>query len=100
VQARMKKIIYKERHLRVLEKGEICCKDITRHFGEVLEGDVPPSLQARLQQHLESCEECQEFTKSYLTTIALAKQLANTAMPEGVQDRLINALNQRLGLQL
>ncbi len=96
----MEKITYKERHLRVFEKGEICCKDIRRHYGELLEKDLPPSLETRLNDHIKGCQECKEFSQTYLMTIDLAKQLGHVPMPAGVQDRLLKALESKLGLQL
>lgn len=91
---------YKERHLRVLEKGEICCKDIRRMYGEMLEKDLPISLDGRLKDHIKECDECKEFTQSYLLTIDLAKSLRNKALPEGVEERLKLALSARLGISL
>lgn len=100
MQAKMDKIIYKERHLRVFEKGEICCKDIRRHYGELLEKDLPLSLEGRLNDHIKDCQECKEFTQTYLMTIDLAKELGKVSMPDGVQERLMKNLNKKLGLQL
>lgn len=91
---------YKERHLRVFEKGEICCRDIRRMYGEVVEGDLPPSLDGRLQEHIKSCDECKEFTQSYLLTIDLAKSLRDQPLPDGVDERLKLALSERLGISL
>ena len=86
--------------MRVFEKGEICCKDIRRMYGEVVEGDLPPSLDGRLQDHVKGCEECKEFTQTYLLTIDLAKSLRNQPLPEGVNERLKMALSVRLGISL
>lgn len=93
-------IRYKERHLRVLEKGQICCNDIRRMYGEVVEGDLPPSLNGRLAEHVRGCDECKEFTQTYLLTIDLAKSLRNQPLPEGVDERLKAALSARLGISL
>ena len=91
---------YKERHLRVLEKGEICCKDIRRMYGEMIEKDLPISLNGRLNDHIKGCDECKEFTQSYLLTIDLAKSLRDKPLPEGVNERLKLALSVRLGISL
>ena len=91
---------YKERHLRVLEKGEICCKDIRRMYGEMIEKDLPISLNGRLNDHIKGCGECKEFTQSYLLTIDLAKSLRDKPLPEGVNERLKLALSVRLGISL
>jgi hypothetical protein len=91
---------YKERHLRIFEKGQICCKDIRRMYGEVVEGDLPPSLDGRLQEHIRGCEECKEFTQTYLLTIDLAKSLRDAPIPAGVSERLKLALSVRLGISI
>lgn len=91
---------YRERHLRVLEKGQICCRDIRRLYGEVIEGDVPPTLEGRLADHVRDCDECKEFTQTYLLTIDLAKSLRDIPLPEGVSQRLKSALSTRLGIAL
>jgi len=91
---------YKERHLRILEKGQICCNDIRRMYGEVVEGDLPHSLNGRLADHIKNCDDCKEFTQTYLLTIDLAKSLRDQELPSGVSDRLKLALSARLGIDL
>ncbi|MCO6429848.1 MAG: hypothetical protein J5J00_03225 [Deltaproteobacteria bacterium] len=89
-----------DRHLRVLEKANIECCDTKALMGDLVDNDILPSLKARIESHLECCEQCQKFRIEYLATIELARSLKPKTMPLEAQNRLRAALNKRLGLSL
>lgn len=86
--------------LLVFEKNEVTCNDVEKLFGEYIENETPCSLRARLDEHIQSCENCQRFQEQYKTVISLAKELGSRPIPEDVQQRLRKSLNERLGLSL
>lgn len=89
-----------EMQLRVFEKAEIECKDTVRLLGDIVDGDLPECLLTRVKAHIDGCEECQEQERSYREVIMLARQLREVELPNGVQGRLRDALNKRLGINL
>ncbi len=87
--------------LYVLEKAEIDCIDVENLLGDYVDGDLTTTLEARLSDHIEDCDYCQEIEKGYRLTIELAKELhLDAPMPEDVKRRFHAGLNQKLGLNL
>ena len=86
--------------LMVLEKERIECRDVMVLLGDYCDNELPHSLHARLEEHIGDCDYCREVTEGYLLTIALAKQLNDAPIPDGVQNRLRASLNKKLGLNL
>ncbi len=91
---------FKDNHLRIFEKNRITCRDVIRSYGEYVEGDLPAALKARLDAHMAGCSCCQQFAATYNLTIDLAHELQEQPAPVDVQNRLREALNIRLGLEL
>ena len=93
-----------DQHLRILEKENIECGDISEILGDYYEGDLTASLKNRVDEHFNQCSYCREFNSSYNAVITLAKELKNKPInrkiEDGVQKRLRMALNQKLGLNL
>lgn len=93
--------IYTEEHVLMLEKGKIDCEDFEAAMCDYADGDLPASVKARMDEHTETCEQCDEFKKTYLLTISLASELGKQQSAGlDVQNRLRSALNERLGLRL
>ncbi|NMC64432.1 MAG: zf-HC2 domain-containing protein, partial [SAR324 cluster bacterium] len=86
----------------ILEKNTIECADIIKVFGDFIEGEIESTLKDRIAEHIENCQKCQEFERSYRFVIAAAKLLKpkEIEMPLGAKNRLREALNKRLGLSL
>ena len=91
---------FSDYQLRVLEKEHIDCIDVVELLGDYHDGELPESLRGRLHAHIEACPHCQALRDGYDLTIKLAKQLKEERMPSGVQNRLREALNRRLGINL
>jgi hypothetical protein len=86
--------------LRILEKSEINCRDVTALLGDFVENEISTSLRDRVHQHIRSCTECQEGERRYREVIQLAKELPQPEFTEDIKKRLREALNRRLGLNL
>ena len=91
-----------EFQLMVLEKHTIDCVDVVELLGDLVEGDLTPTLAARLESHIEDCNYCGEIKRGYELTIELAQELKNEEkpIPSAVQNRLRSALNEKLGINL
>jgi hypothetical protein len=93
---------FTELQLRIFEKSEIDCGDVEQLFGDYVEGDLPQALKGRFDDHIEECEECQQFDEEYRLVIELAQEIGEDAEPAPVEvhNRLRESLNARLGLSL
>lgn len=91
---------YSDAQLRILEKETIICEDVVALLDDVVANDIATTLRRRLDDHMLECQFCQEMDESYRLTIELAFELRDTPIPNGVQNRLREALNKRLGLNL
>lgn len=91
---------YSRYELFVLEKPMVKCADFEKLLGEYVDGEVPPTLHARLHSHASVCPVCNSSLESYNFVIASARMLGNQPLPEGAQQRLRARLNERLGLSM
>lgn len=89
-----------EQHLRILEKESITCEDVAQVLGDYTDQDLSCSLRGRIDAHIRGCDACTELSDSYRWTVNLAHELASKPLPAGVENRLRQALNRRLGLNL
>lgn len=88
--------------LYILEKEQIECQDVISLLDDLHDNDLPLALRERLEEHLQECEECRAVRDGYEMTISLAHELGEeeTPIPNDVHNRLCEALNSRLGLNL
>ena len=90
--------------LLILEKHQISCEDFDALLGDYVEGELSESIQAKLDEHLEHCPECQDGLELYQQVIDIAGMIGRAeqdeVMPTGVKRRLHEKLNQSLGLKL
>lgn len=96
----MRSINASDIQLRVLEKEIISCRDVARLMDDYTDQELSTTLRARLDAHIRRCPECQELRSSYRWVCDTAHELGQAPFDRGVQNRLRQALNQRLGLNL
>lgn len=89
-----------ELEIRILEKERIECDDVVVLLGDYTDQELSCTLKARLDSHISSCPFCKHMRDSYQWTVNLAHELKDDPVPREVQNRLRNALNERLGLSL
>ena len=89
-----------EMHIEILERPIITCSDLEEMLGDYVEGDLLPTLHARLVTHIEDCEVCQKLESDYRLIIQLAFTLRDRPVPQDVKARLRNSLSQKLGINL
>ena len=70
------------------------CKDTLAHMLEYLDGDVGAELRAKLEAHLDGCQPCEEFLRSYRETPKLCRKALARRMPQEVADKLSALLRQ------
>ena len=90
---------FTDEHLRIFEKENFSCADISDLLCDYADHDLPISLKGRFEAHCTHCPECAELVRGYQFTIDLAAELSQP-MPKDVKNRLRMALNERLGTSL
>ena len=78
------------------------CKDVIARLGEYSDGELSAGERTSMDDHFDECPECAAFLASYTHVIASAAELREPEQPidVGVQNRLREALNKRLGINL
>ncbi len=62
---------------------------------DYLSAELPADTRAEFERHIEICENCQRYLKSYEETVRLGQRAfddADAAVPEDVPDDLVRAI--------
>ena len=91
---------YNPKFLEILENPQITCSDVARVSQLHFEGEQPRALDLRIQDHIQSCEQCAEYDYLYKNVAKVAKEIygETKTVPEGVSVRLRNHLTKELGI--
>lgn len=66
----------------------LACKQIFLRLSGYLDGDLPPELRKKIQQHLAACPDCRAFTNTLRKTIELCRRLPKHPIPPEVSRKL------------
>jgi|PlaIllAssembly_1097288.scaffolds.fasta_scaffold3284944_2 anti-sigma factor RsiW len=69
------------------------CHDLLENLSLFAEGEAPPELCSRIEQHLVRCDNCRIVVDTLRRTIRLYQQLPRPEMPEAAQERLWASLD-------
>lgn len=72
------------------------CKESIDLLLEYLEGELPPELRAKLEEHLGGCSPCEDFLKTYRATPGLCRKALAREVPEEVAESLNAFLRREL----
>jgi anti-sigma factor RsiW len=64
------------------------CKELVYLLGDYFDGGMEPHLKEEFEAHLEKCEPCLNFLRTYDRTRIICRQLQPEEIPEEVQLRL------------
>ena len=48
------------------------CRDVAGFLNDYVAGELPPTLAAEFESHLDACSNCREFLAQYRATIAVS----------------------------
>lgn len=69
--------------------ADMACKELVELVTEYLEGTLPDTDRARLEDHLTLCDGCTNYVEQMRTTIRLTGMLTEESIPpEGKEDLL------------
>jgi hypothetical protein len=91
---------YTDLQMRIMEKSEIACSDVTALLGDYIDNDLPVSLRSRIAAQIDICPCCEQNYLEYKQVVLLAGEMRNPPpLPEDVQKRLRDGLSKRLGIK-
>ena len=70
------------------------CHDVMHHICDSLGEDLQSERCRQIKQHLDTCNDCQNYFESVETTIDFYKNLKED-LPNGAHDRLLDFLKLR-----
>jgi anti-sigma factor RsiW len=76
------------------------CKQFVEDVTAYLDGALPETVMALVEEHLADCPHCREYLAQMRETIALARALTDhdvDAMPADVRERLLQAFREHRG---
>ena len=88
-----------DNQIAILESAQITCEDVEATLGDLVEGEMIPTLQARVVAHIHKCETCQQMEREYRKVVELAAEMKDPPIPAGVRTRLHDALSRRTGVR-
>lgn len=73
------------------------CKGVVRELSDFLDGELAPDLLKELEQHIQKCKNCRLVVDTTRKTIEIYCDAEPLPLPEGVHQRLQQALANKLG---
>lgn len=79
---------------------DLACRDLVERVTDYLDGDLPPTQQQAVEQHLLLCAGCQRYLAQIRETAALSAELrhaSRTTSAQSIQPDLLAAFRRRYG---
>lgn len=76
--------------------GRRTCEDVTALLHDYYEHTLDPEVACIVERHFQNCPDCEGFSGTYRALILLTGELACDDIPEEVQRRVYEALEERL----
>lgn len=64
---------------------------------DYIDGELDENTRRELEEHLENCEPCNRFIRTYETTIKITKKVEPLQMPQELKDRLKSFIKMKTG---
>ena len=74
----------------------VTCEQATALLIDYITGDLDPATTLVLERHLEHCDDCVAFLRTYKETIRTTRTLRYEDMPGELQDRMLQVLHVKL----
>jgi anti-sigma factor RsiW len=70
------------------------CREFFKQLSDYIDGELAESLCAELERHLADCPDCRVVVDTTRKTISLCQSYGQAELPQGVAERLWQALEQ------
>lgn len=72
------------------------CKDFLRELSDYLDEQLDPATKVELDQHVKECPNCWVVLDTTQKTVKIYKNCEAQEVPEGLQNRLMSALQEKM----
>jgi anti-sigma factor RsiW len=69
-------------------RARLTCAQVTQLIHDYLQGELPPDITARFEEHLRRCDDCVAFLKTYQQTVREVQSLTHEDVPQDMQIRV------------
>lgn len=76
-------------------KADVVCASGVELLMEYLEGSLAPDVRAALEAHVAGCARCMAFLASYQATPRILREATLAALPDDLEDSLLEFLRRR-----
>jgi anti-sigma factor RsiW len=70
------------------EHDHRACRELAERLSEYLDGELPPELAQKVEEHFVGCATCEAFMESLARVRDLGAWLPEERLPEGVAKRI------------
>ncbi len=74
----------------------LTCKRFLQELNDYLEETLDPQVRSDLQRHINECPNCWVICNTTEKTLKIFKGMETKAVPTGIQERLMAALQRRI----
>jgi len=71
----------------MIQTNEVTCDSLLSQLSSYLDGDLPQSMCAVIEQHAASCMRCGQVIEDFRMTTGLCRSAADVPLPEDVRAR-------------
>lgn len=78
-----------------LTSAELTCRELVQFLDDYLSGVLPSQRRAAFDSHLAECPSCENYTRTYLEAMRIAKQAfgwGSEGVPADVPEELVRAV--------
>ena len=75
---------------------KITCERVTALLIDYITGDLDPTIVPVFERHLQRCQDCEAFLRTYRETVRTTRTLRYDDIPEEMQHRVHAFLRQKL----
>jgi anti-sigma factor RsiW len=75
--------------------SEIECRQIAELLDDYIDGTLPSHTRALIDFHIDGCQPCVAFVKTYRGTIGAARKLGEIPIPPELKQRLLTVLRRQ-----
>jgi anti-sigma factor (TIGR02949 family) len=72
------------------------CKDFLRELSDYLDEQLDPETKVELDQHVKECPNCWVVLDTTQKTVKIYKNCEAQEVPQGLQSRLMSALQEKM----
>jgi anti-sigma factor RsiW len=69
-------------------RARLTCAQVTQLIRDYLQGELPPAMATRFEEHLRRCDDCVAFLNTYKQTVREVQALTYEDVPQDMQNHV------------